>query len=67
MSYDIDDKTTLYSEARKLAFSKALAQLGEVTLSKPISISDQVQQSYPGPFPMMQANIYKTEAADMAV
>lgn len=69
MSYDIDDKTTFYSQARKLAFEKAkqkaieLAALGEVNLDKPLSISDQVNYTpLYGPMPY-QANVYRAEAA----
>ena len=69
MSYDIDDKTEFYAEARKLAFAKAkqkateLASLGGVSLDKPLSISDQVN-SYPIYWPMpYQANVYRAEAA----
>lgn len=69
MSYDIDDKTDLYSQARKLAFAKAkqkaeeLASLWDVTLDKPLSISDQVNYTpFYGPMPM-QANVYKAEMA----
>lgn len=69
MSYDIDDKTDLYSQARKLAFEKAkqkaeeLATLWDVTLDKPLSISDQVNYTpIYGPMPM-QANVYKAEMA----
>lgn len=69
MSYDIDDKTELYSQARKLGFEKAkqkaseLASLAKVTLEKPLSISDQVAGYYPTPVPMYQANVYKAEVA----
>ena len=68
MSYDIDDKTELYSEARKLWFAKAkqkaeeLASLAGISLDKPLSISDQI--SYMPPYPMpMQANMFKAEIA----
>lgn len=68
MSYDIDDKTDLYSEARKLGFAKAkqkaeeLASLAGISLDKPLSISDQI--SYMPPYPMpMQANVYREEIA----
>jgi uncharacterized protein YggE len=68
MSYDIDDKTDLYSEARKLGFAKAkqkaeeLAQLAGISLDKPLSISDQINYMPPYPMPM-QANVYKAEIA----
>ena len=46
ISFDVDDKTELFSEARELAFGKAeqkakeLAKLGSVKLDKPVSIID---------------------------
>ena len=48
ISFDIEDKTKYYSEARKLAFEKSkqkaneLAGLAKVNLGKPSSISDSV-------------------------
>lgn len=68
MSYDIDDKTELYSQARKLGFEKAkqkaeeLASLAGISLDKPLSISDQVTYMPPYPVPMY-ANVYKAEVA----
>lgn len=75
MGYDIDDKTDLYSEARKLWFAKAkqkaeeLASLAGVSLSTPLSISDQVGMSIPIYPPLYaQGNVYRAEAgADMVV
>lgn len=70
MSYDIDDKTELYTEARKLWFEKAeqkaeeLASLANVSLDTPLSISDQVGYSNPIYPPMpYQANVYRAEMA----
>lgn len=46
ISFDIEDKTEFFSQARELAFNKAkqkaeeLAKLSKVKLTKPISISD---------------------------
>ena len=70
MSYDIDDKTDLYTEARKLWFEKAtqkateLAALANVSLDKPLSINDQVGYNNPIYPPMpYQANVYRAEMA----
>jgi uncharacterized protein YggE len=68
MSYDIDDKTSIYTQARKLAFEKAkqkameLASLANLSLDKPLSISDQINYNSPV-FPPMpyQANVYRAE------
>ena len=52
VSYDIDDKTEYYSQARKLALEKAeqkaseLAEYAGVKLWKPISISEQMSYDY---------------------
>ena len=46
ISFDIDDKTKLYEQARELAFNKAkdkatqLSRLAKTTLDRPVSISD---------------------------
>lgn len=69
MAYDIDDKTDLYTEARKLGFEKAkqkateLAWLASVSLDKPLSISDQVGYSNPYPPMPYQANVFRAEMA----
>ena len=70
MSYDIDDKTDLYTQARKLGFEKAkqkadeLASLAGVALDKPLSISDQIGYSNPIYPPMpYQANYAREEMA----
>lgn len=69
MAYDIDDKTDLYTEARKLGFEKAkqkateLAWLASVALDKPLSISDQVWYSNPYPPMPYQANVFRAEMA----
>ncbi len=53
ITFDIEDKTPLFSQARELAFKKAkqkaeeLAQLGGVELLKPVSISDMAVDYYP--------------------
>lgn len=66
ISYDITDKTAVYSEARKLAMQKAemkakeLASLGNVKLQKPISISEQ-QSSTPVIYPMAR-NVMSMDA-----
>lgn len=60
ISYDIKDKTPFYTEARKLAMTKAkqkaeeLADAGEVNLAKPISINEHQNNYYP-PYPMAKA------------
>lgn len=47
LSFDVEDKTEHYSQARELAFKKAkqkageLADLGDLDLLKPVSITDQ--------------------------
>jgi uncharacterized protein len=69
MAYDIDDKTDLYTEARKLGFEKAkqkateLAWLASVSLDKPLSINDQVGYSNPYPPMPYQANVFRAEVA----
>lgn len=66
VSYDIDDKTDVYSQARKLAMEKAgkkaqeMADIAGVKLLKPISISESTNYYYPTP---MYANSYKGEMA----
>lgn len=60
ISFDIENKTALFTEARKLAFDKAkqkaseLAGLGEVNLLTPVSISDA---TYDIAAPQMSRNI----------
>ena len=55
ISFDIEDKTELFSQARELAFNKAkqkaseLAKLSSVTLDKPVSITDTVYDVTPQP------------------
>lgn len=55
ISYDIDDKTPYYSQARELAMEKAnqkakeLAKVAGVKLLKPISISENIDTYYPTP------------------
>ena len=64
ISYDIEDKTTLFTQARELAFKKAaqkageLAKLGEVELLRPVSITDEVVNYTP---PMYLQNNYMVE------
>jgi len=63
--YDIEDKTPYYTKARELAIQKAkqkaeeLANIAWVKLTKPISISENMNTHYPTP---MYKNTY---AADM--
>lgn len=51
--FDIEDKTTLFSKAREMAFTKAqqkaeeLAKLSKVKLAKPVSISDSTYDITP--------------------
>lgn len=53
ISFDIEDKTKLYSQAREAAFAKAkqkaeeLAKLGAVKLTKPVTITDSVVEYSP--------------------
>ncbi|MDD4027124.1 MAG: SIMPL domain-containing protein [Candidatus Shapirobacteria bacterium] len=53
ITFDIEDKTKFFSEARELAFNKAkqkaeeLAKLSKVKLTKPISISDSTYDITP--------------------
>lgn len=61
ISYDIEDKTPYYSQARELAMGKAnqkakeLAKVAGVKLLKPISISENIDTYYPMP---MYKNTY---------
>jgi len=56
ISFDIEDKTKFYSQARELAFNKAkqkaaeLAKLSDVKLSKPVSITDATYDIFPSPY-----------------
>ena len=67
ISYDIDDKTEYYSEARKLAIEKArqkaedLAKYADVKLWKPISISES--RNYDYAYTTMAKNSFYTEEA----
>lgn len=55
ISFDIEDKTKLYTQARELAFNKAkqkateLAKLSGVRLDKPVSIGDSTYEVSPRP------------------
>ncbi|HRX64084.1 MAG TPA: SIMPL domain-containing protein [Candidatus Absconditabacterales bacterium] len=55
IDYDIEDKTPYYTEARKLAMEKAkqkaqeLAKVAGVSLDKPTSISENINDYYPSP------------------
>ena len=55
ISYDIEDKTEVYSQARKLAMEKAnqkaqeIAKVAWVKLNKPVSISESIYNNYPTP------------------
>lgn len=56
ISFDIEDKTKFFTQARELAFDKAkqkaeeLAKLSKVKLSKPIYISDSTYDVTPVPY-----------------
>jgi len=56
MQFDIEDKTDLFSNARELAFKKAsqkgteLAKLSGLSISKPISIKELIQDPYIVPY-----------------
>lgn len=71
ISFDIEDKTDLFSKARELAFNKAeqkaqeLAKLSKTRLTKPISISDSTFDVSPMP---MTSNVaqFKSMAIDSA-
>ena len=71
ISFDIEDKTELFSKARELAFNKAeqkakeLAKLSKVKLTKPISISDSSYDVTPMPYATNVAQ-FKTMAAGSA-
>lgn len=71
ISYDIDDKTEYYSEARKLAIEKAeqkandLAKYAWVKLWKPVSISES--RNYDYAYTTMAKNSFYAEEADMVV
>jgi uncharacterized protein len=68
MRYYIDDKTTFYSQARKLAYTKAeqkaqeLAGLAGVTIDKAISINDQIMYNPVYPMQRMQMNTLSVSA-----
>jgi len=70
ISFDIDDKTELFSEARELAFGKAeqkakeLAKLGSVKLDKPVSIIDS-NVDYSVSTPMTNVAFARIEADSM--
>jgi len=69
ISFDIEDKTSVYSEARELAYKKAsqkareLAQLAGLTLGKAISISEGQNITYPQRVQYFSNTLAK-EAAD---
>lgn len=56
ISFDIEDKTKFYTQARELAFKKAqqkaeeLAKLSGVKLGKPVSITDSTYDVTPRPY-----------------
>lgn len=56
ISFDIDDKTKLFEQARELAFNKAkdkasqLSKLAGVGLDRPVSISDSTYDVTPRPY-----------------
>ena len=63
ITFDIEDKTKFFSEARELAFNKAkqkaeeLAKLSKVKLTKPISISDSTYDISPMPYASNMAEL----------
>jgi len=65
INYDIEDKTPYYTQARKLAMKKAkqkaweLAEVAWMKLTKPISISENLNTYYP-PMPMYK-NTYSMD------
>lgn len=69
VSYDIDDKTEYYSQARELALKKAnqkaedLAKYAWVKLGKPISISEQFSSDYAIAMPSAKNTYFVEEAA----
>jgi len=71
ISFDIEDKTKLFSQARELAFNKAkqkaeeLAKLSKVKLTKPISISDSTYDVSPISYTTNVAQL-KSLSADSA-
>ncbi len=66
ISFDIEDKTDLFTKAREMAFNKAkqkaeeLASLSKVKLQKPISISDSSYDITPMPY---YSNVAEYKAA----
>ena len=72
ISFDIEDKTKLFSQARELAFNKAkqkaseLAKLSGVALAKPVSITDTVYDISPQPMYANKAVMSLNAAAPIA-
>lgn len=70
ISFDIEDKTEFFSQARELAFNKAkqkaeeLAKLSKVKLNKPISISDSTYDISPLPYTTNVAQLKSMSSAD---
>jgi len=70
ISFDIEDKTKFYSQARELAFNKAkqkageLAKLSDVKLSKPVSITDSTYDISPRPYYSNTAELKMTAASN---
>ncbi|MGI5840905.1 MAG: SIMPL domain-containing protein [Patescibacteria group bacterium] len=70
ISFDIEDKTELFSQARELAFNKAkqkaeeLSKLSKVKLTKPISISDSSYDIAPLP---RYTNVAEFKALDESI
>jgi hypothetical protein len=69
ISFTIEDRTALEKQAREKAMQNArgkameLARLGDVTLGKPITISESAP---PGPIPYAEAEMRGAAAADVA-
>ena len=72
VSYDIDDKTEYYSQARELTLKKAnqkaedLAKYAWVKLGKPVSISEQRGSDYAIAIPSAKNTYFAEEAFDEA-
>jgi uncharacterized protein YggE len=71
ISFDIDDKTKLFEQARELAFAKAkakasqLSKLASVSLDRPVSISDTTYDVSPQPY-MANVAMLKSASYDSA-
>lgn len=72
INYDIEDKTPLYSQARKLAMDKAnqkaseIAKAAWVKLLKPVSISENIYSNPPMPYYQRNTMVMEAKSADSA-